>query len=711
MPTTLDLDVTVLSGLNHIDALLDKGPDWNFVTTEANTIVYTFSVLAGNEVGQGGQQAFSVGQQGAARSALQYISALTGINFAETAEGGAAQLHLANVDLDGAATSGLCSWATSTYVNPVDNTIVSHDVDAYVYLDNVEWRAANANLGAGAQGYETLLHELGHMLGLKHPFESDIRLPASQDTTLYTLMSYNEAGGPYAQFRPYDIAALDWMYGRDGFKGALGIGSATGARYITGTNLSDTLTGTQFDDTLNGDGGNDMLYGGAGNDTAVFAGTRSSYSFTLLESGSLSATGPEGTDTFSSVELFHFTDGNFQYAQLTDTTPPLPPTQSVSKNAAGYIGGNTPFFFGIGEAGAKIEVFSGATLLGTTTVDAKGFWNLTSTQLADGTYTVFSKATDASGNVSGPSANLSFSVDAHPPAAPTAAVTTNGAGLADGNQPFFTGNAEAGTVIDLVNGGSVIGQTVANASGIWSLTPNPLANGYFEVIVRSTDVADNTTAAPTPLAFNVFSPLNRTGTAQDDTLTGSAGNNALEGLGGVDTAVYAGPRGNYGVDRSTNGFTVTAALGTDGHDSLLNIERIQFSDVWMAIDISGHGGQAYRVYKAAFNRAPDGPGVGFWMAKMDQGVSLHDVAAGFMASAEFTTLYGSAPSTTTFVDKLYNNVLHRPLDQAGFDFWVNAIDVRGTARADVLASFSESAENQAQVIGSIQHGFEFIPFT
>ena len=227
MPTTLDLDVTVLSGLNHIDALLDKGPDWNFVTTEANTIVYTFSVLAGNEVGQGGQQAFSVGQQGAARSALQYISALTGINFAETAEGGAAQLHLANVDLDGAATSGLCSWATSTYVNPVDNTIVSHDVDAYVYLDNVEWRAVNANLGAGAQGYETLLHELGHMLGLKHPFESDIRLPASQDTTLYTLMSYNEAGGPYAQFRPYDIAALDWMYGRDGFKGALGIGSAT----------------------------------------------------------------------------------------------------------------------------------------------------------------------------------------------------------------------------------------------------------------------------------------------------------------------------------------------------------------------------------------------------------------------------------------------------------------------------------------------------
>lgn len=81
-----------------------------------------------------------------------------------------------------------------------------------------------------------------------------------------------------------------------------------------------------------------------------------------------------------------------------------------------------------------------------------------------------------------------------------------------------------------------------------------------------------------------------------------------------------------------------------------------------------------------------------------------------MASPEFSALYGANPSTVTFVDTLYNHVLHRPLDQAGFDFWVNAIDVRGAERADVLASFSESTENQVQVIGSIQHGFEFTPW-
>lgn len=710
MPNISELDNTVLSGLNHIDALLDKGPDWNYLTPAGNTIKYTFSITSGNEENQGGQQAFSFSQEAATRTAMQYLSALTGINFVETSDGTAAQVHLCNINIEGATTTGLCSWNSSTFVNPVDNNVVSYEANAYVYLDNVEWRIQNSNLTPGSAGYETLLHELGHMLGLQHPFGQSIALPDAQNSTLYTLMSYDESGGPYSQFRSYDVAALNWLYGGDGLGGDLGIGSLTGARFITGTNIADTLTGTDFDDTLKGDGGNDMLNGGAGSDTAVYTGTRSSYSFTQLESGSVQVAGADGTDTLSSVELIRFTDGNYQLGQLVDTTPPPAPTQSVSKNAAGYIGGNTPFFFGIGEAGAKIEVFSGGNVLGTTTVDSKGFWNVTSIPLGDGSYVIFSKATDTYGNVSAASANLSFSVDVHPPLAPTGSVVTNGSGMADGNQPIFNGSAEAGTTLDLLNGSSVIGQTTVSPGGTWSITPNPLGNGSYNVTVRSTDVADNSTSSSTQLAFNVSSSLNRTGTPGNDSLSGSAGNNALEGLGGIDTAVYASARANYAIDRSTNGFTVSDAVGGDGHDSLLGVERIKFSNTTVAIDISGSGGQAYRVYKAAFDRVPDAAGVGFWIAQMDKGTTLHDVAAGFMASAEFTTLFGANPTTTAFVDKLYNNVLHRPLDQAGFDFWVNAVDARGVARADVLASFSESAENQAQVIGSIQHGFEFIPF-
>ena len=42
MATVSEVLTTPLSGLQHIDALLDKGPDWNYLTGTANTIFYTF---------------------------------------------------------------------------------------------------------------------------------------------------------------------------------------------------------------------------------------------------------------------------------------------------------------------------------------------------------------------------------------------------------------------------------------------------------------------------------------------------------------------------------------------------------------------------------------------------------------------------------------------------------------------------------------------
>jgi serralysin len=40
--------------------------------------------------------------------------------------------------------------------------------------------------------YATFLHELGHALGLKHPFEGGATLPTEFDTTRYTVMSYTD---------------------------------------------------------------------------------------------------------------------------------------------------------------------------------------------------------------------------------------------------------------------------------------------------------------------------------------------------------------------------------------------------------------------------------------------------------------------------------------------------------------------------------------
>jgi TorA maturation chaperone TorD len=142
----------------------------------------------------------------------------------------------------------------------------------------------------------------------------------------------------------------------------------------------------------------------------------------------------------------------------------------------------------------------------------------------------------------------------------------------------------------------------------------------------------------------------------------------------------------------------------------VNVERLQFADVAVAIDIDGTGGQAYRLYQAAFNRAPDAAGLGFQMWAMDEAhQSLAAVAQGFIDSAEFKKAYGSLDNRA-FVTQLYANVLHRTPDEAGLAWHVKLLDDGTISRADDLVVFSESAENQAALIGSIQNGMVYVPF-
>src|SRR5690606_18332270 len=53
----------------------------------------------------------------------------------------------------------------------------------------------------GSYNFLALLHEIGHALGLTHPFDGDDRLPSSVDNRLYTVMSYTEvSNNPYTYF-------------------------------------------------------------------------------------------------------------------------------------------------------------------------------------------------------------------------------------------------------------------------------------------------------------------------------------------------------------------------------------------------------------------------------------------------------------------------------------------------------------------------------
>ena len=201
-----------------------------------------------------------------------------------------------------------------------------------------------------------------------------------------------------------------------------------------------------------------------------------------------------------------------------------------------------------------------------------------------------------------------------------------------------------------------------------------------------------------------------TGGAGNDALDGGEGNDKLDGGAGINTAVYHGAAANYTITKTAGGFTIADKTGLDGTDQVTNVQRLQFADAGVAFDVSGHGGQAYRIFQAAFNRAPDKGGLGYWMSALDHGVSLLDVADGFIQSREFKDLYGTNPTNADLVNKYYANILHRAPDAAGAEYWTKLLDQHVVTNADVLMNISESAENQAALVGLLQNGFGYTPY-
>lgn len=208
------------------------------------------------------------------------------------------------------------------------------------------------------------------------------------------------------------------------------------------------------------------------------------------------------------------------------------------------------------------------------------------------------------------------------------------------------------------------------------------------------------------------------GTAADENIFGRGGADRLRGHGGddyfdgglgLDTVVYSAARARYEISAFGDRTLVIDPTGSDGRDLMSNIERLAFPDLSVAVDIDGTAGKATRLYQAAFNRAPDPEGLGFWIHYMDRGASLESVSSWFMGSPEFLQMYGAAPSDEELIYRFYQNVLHREPDSEGLAFWLYILGAGIATRAGVLTGFSESPENYAQVIGSLANGIPFIP--
>jgi len=168
--------------------------------------------------------AMDAAHQTAVTQVLNMYSSMLNITFVQVSSGGTMQFGSDNQSAYGSA-----GYAYFPYGAGTNNGL---DVGGDVWMANNQW--SYSKLGAGEYGLTTLIHEVGHALGLNHPGpyggnDSGIYLPSAEDNYRFSIMSYNAnsdgyyitSSGGYIYNNTvfpmtpsiYDVATLQSIYG------------------------------------------------------------------------------------------------------------------------------------------------------------------------------------------------------------------------------------------------------------------------------------------------------------------------------------------------------------------------------------------------------------------------------------------------------------------------------------------------------------------
>ncbi|AXI48635.1 type I secretion protein [Sulfitobacter sp. SK012] len=278
---------------------------WNTVTEAATPVVVTYSFTNTPTTSEyrpypvSSYWSYNATQQANFRSALAEFEAASGVMFVEVQ--GEAMINAFGAD--GASSGGWASLAFSTQTSTGDGYLVN----------------ASRNMAPGDYGYQVLLHELGHAMGLSHPHSGNTYvLDENADTQANTVMTYNLENGAATDLGPLDIAALRSIYGTTAGTAGWTVSTVNNIPVIIASDRSEVVMAAgqgsrveagRGDDTVYGREGNDLLFGGSGDDTIsggdgndrVYGGSGDDLIYTDLEvyntlGGHDSAAGGYGND-------------------------------------------------------------------------------------------------------------------------------------------------------------------------------------------------------------------------------------------------------------------------------------------------------------------------------------------------------------------------------------------------------------------------------
>ena len=656
----------------YVSALLPSDtPRWNEASGVGTPVNVTFSFMTqapsyASWADSYDFAPFSESQKSAARAALATWSDVANITFTEVSD---------------ANSGGLIRFGTNYQTSSAAYAYypdLFNGTGGDVYLSR--YSASNSSHSPGTAGFDILVHEIGHALGLKHPGNYNVTgggtegpyLPYNQDNNRYTVMSYhrqsiydyNVYGSAPAL---YDVAAIQYLYGAK-------TSARSGDDIYTFSNTTTPFTKVIWDG-----GGNDTISASAQSLNVEIELTQGAFSSIGVYSSSYSYYYPTSSAT-DNVSIAYGTDiENAIGGSGSDTIT----GNSLNNTLSGGPGGDT--LKGLngddtlnGDAGAD-RLYGGLgndLLLGG--ADADYLYGEEGNDTLDG---------GAGGDILYGGAGIDTAVW-HLPRASYKAISMGSSGYNYVYDGFYYDYCyDTSIEYYKFTDGTLTANNTGTAAQVYRLYGAALGrtpdNSGLKNWVSTIEAGAMTLKQAVSGFTNSTEFLNRYGNPDDRTFV---------------TLLYKNVLGRAPDAAGLTNWTNALAAGMSRADAVLGFsESVEDKEkskatiekgLWLSDDDAA---KVARLYHATLNRLPEAGGLENWTAALRSGSSLLQITDGFTGSAEFQQKYGSL-NDTAFVTLLYNNVLGRGPDNAGLANWTNALRA-GSTRASVVVGFSESNEH------------------
>ena len=263
------------------------------------------------------------------------------------------------------------------------------------------------------------------------------------------------------------------------------------------------------------------------------------------------------------------------------------------------------------------------------------------------------------------------------------------------------------------------GATVYLNPGYWGYvgsTKSSIITSPGQITVNFGSIIENLTGSS--YADKLF------GTDGENTINGGAGNDAIEGLAGndvivggsgddqlnggtgIDIAQFTGVQDNYTTSSAKGVFTVSdKRINSDGIDTLITMERIKYSDKYVAIDVYGNAGITAKVIGAVLGKdsVKNPITIGIGLSYADKGMSYSDLG-------ELALSAIGARTNDAIVSTIWKNLVGLEASLETKAPYIKMLQ-DGLKPGDFVVMAADHLLNTTNIgfVGLAQTGIEFIP--